>query len=524
MDLKENSFIIVERQKNQPVLLRDFPLIGSENFHFPFFLDGFKFNPFETRNGLYLNGNLNDEAIENRKILEKAYESGIEFIKYIIDQTKSKLYLLAKSNIPEAPQKYDKFALEWFINQQIIWRKKLLELKLLRDDDNSFSEIKEIKIPLFNKDFNEDFYNLIKKINLTDGILPKQEDIKNWYEIMEKDPLKEVYNIEKNTWGFNYLFTEEDLFKKIEEYKNINEFADKFQKTTTDILDWFNNLYELLNKNNKRDYLNTYNMIPNQKGIFKKGNEIFGNDNNKEDKIPDIINLLYKEINNEDVYDIIVHENINLKNLDKFINKKNLENIFNEFSLFIKDENKDINKKKLLCEQFISFPIKNDKIKQMFNFNKIINFNCETSYIENYLPYYNEKHNLWKVVEDFWFAQHSKIIEKFENIDNLSKKLFNNEIRKEETYKWLNDYIKFIKENCTLIEYKKIFPDRNGNFKYLDELRSASDIPEILIDYENELKRIQNKNFDRRNELLSNKIEIFKGYNRISQKEIISEI
>lgn len=34
---KENSYYVVERKKDQPNLLRDFPLIGSENFHFPFF-------------------------------------------------------------------------------------------------------------------------------------------------------------------------------------------------------------------------------------------------------------------------------------------------------------------------------------------------------------------------------------------------------------------------------------------------------------------------------------------------------
>ena len=48
------SFKVVERLEGQPTLYRDFPLIGSDKFHFPFYLDGFKFNPLETRNGLYL--------------------------------------------------------------------------------------------------------------------------------------------------------------------------------------------------------------------------------------------------------------------------------------------------------------------------------------------------------------------------------------------------------------------------------------------------------------------------------------
>ena len=65
----KDAFIVGEKKKNQPTLYRDFPLIGSEKFHFPFFLDGFRFNPLETRNGLYLNGDSNEEAIENRNII-----------------------------------------------------------------------------------------------------------------------------------------------------------------------------------------------------------------------------------------------------------------------------------------------------------------------------------------------------------------------------------------------------------------------------------------------------------------------
>ena len=70
---------------NKDSLFRDFPLIGSEKFHFPFFLDGFKFNPLETRNGLYLNGELNEEAIENRKIITEAIKSSINFTKWLLE-------------------------------------------------------------------------------------------------------------------------------------------------------------------------------------------------------------------------------------------------------------------------------------------------------------------------------------------------------------------------------------------------------------------------------------------------------
>lgn len=40
-DSESTNFVVVERNKSQPILFRDFPLIGSENFHFLFFLGFF---------------------------------------------------------------------------------------------------------------------------------------------------------------------------------------------------------------------------------------------------------------------------------------------------------------------------------------------------------------------------------------------------------------------------------------------------------------------------------------------------
>ena len=517
----ENGYQVVERkEKEQPILLRDFPLIGSEKFHFPFFLDGFKFNPLETRNGLFLNGTLNKEAVENRIILENAIEGAIEFTKYLIDQNINKRYILAKTNIPEPPMPYDKYAIDWFIDQQIKWRKELIKIKLLRDEENSYSELEELKLPQFKEKCNKKFYGLLKTINLTGGILPNEEDFEFWYDIMEKDPLREVYNIKKNTWGFSYLFTEEALFLEIEKFNNIQTFAKEFDKSTGEILDWLNILYCFLNEENYKDCLNKYRLIPNQKGIFKKANEINGNDDNLENKIPDIMNKIYEKIKGIEIYDIIVHEKINLKNLEKTINKKNLKDIFNEFSLFFKEENGDIEKKIYLCNEFISFDVNNEKIKKMFNLRKDIQEQYKND-IKKKITYYSENHTIWKIVEEFWYDYNSSIIEKFENIINLSDKL---KIQKEKTFEWLNEYIKFLKDNSTIVEKKIIFPDQNGNFRKINDLHSALEIPEILKEYVNELNRINNNNYDIRNKLLSDKIESYKNYNRLSQKEIISDI
>ena len=153
-----NLYNVVERKKNQPILFRDFPLIGSENFYFPFYVDGFQFNPLETRNGLYLNGDLNDEAKENRKIIEHAIENSIDFTNWLLSENIDKRYLLAKTNIPESPQKYDSIAIEWFIQQQKKWREKLKAFKLLKNKNDNYNKLISLKLPIFKDKFNPVFF------------------------------------------------------------------------------------------------------------------------------------------------------------------------------------------------------------------------------------------------------------------------------------------------------------------------------------------------------------------------------
>jgi hypothetical protein len=320
VDKKENGFDVVERNKSQPILFRDFPLIGSENFHFPFFLDGFKFNPLETRNGLFLNGQLNKEANENRKIIDQAIQSSIKFTRWLLEQNINKRYFLAQSKIPEPPLKYDKYAIKWFLANQKKWRKDLIELKLLRDDDFNYLELKTIKLPQFKEKYNKDFYELIRKLNLSEGILPNEDDIEIWYDIMEKDPFREVYDIKENTWGFDYLFTEEDLFKKISNFDSVKNLSDALGKNTGEIISWLNELYNFLNLNNCKDCLNKYKMIPNKNGYFKKIDEIYGYKDKK--RIPKIINPIYKEIFGKELNDIIMYEKISISNLGGILKKK----------------------------------------------------------------------------------------------------------------------------------------------------------------------------------------------------------
>jgi hypothetical protein len=64
----------VKNLEDTPKLFCDFPLIGTEKFHFPVVVNSFFFNPQTERDGVWLKGTDDKEALENQTILEEAVE------------------------------------------------------------------------------------------------------------------------------------------------------------------------------------------------------------------------------------------------------------------------------------------------------------------------------------------------------------------------------------------------------------------------------------------------------------------
>ena len=520
----EDSYKVVERKKGQPTLYRDFPLIGSDKFHFPFFLDGFQFNPLETRNGLYLNGELNEEAKENREIIEHAIKNSTAFIRWLLENNIDKRYLLAESQIPEPPQKYDEIAIKWFITQQKQWRKELIKLRLLKDENGNYNELETLKLPIFKEKFNKDFFKLISEFNLTEGILPHEDEVEKWYNIMEVDPLKAVYDIKENTWEFDYAFTENDLLQKINDAGSIQELASIMDVDNKKVLEWLNKLYVFLKENNFINSLNQYKILPNKKGVFKKINEVYGNEN--ENSIPEIINPIYSKTFGKEIKDIMIHQDIQLSTLGNYIRKKSFEDVLNEFSNIFKKKNNE-EKKKDVSNEFISFNIDNQKIRKIFEIRKETDKNYKDIPAQNLDNYY-ELHSVWREVEDFWFNNHPNVIESLKNLNNLRDLLGyeKNTEGMEKCKNWLNNYIKFLKEKSTVADKKKIFPNQLGNFKNLEDLQYDESIPEILKDIYNDLESDPKKKikYEIREKLLLKEITCYKAYNKLTQKEIVKKI
>lgn len=130
-----------------------------------------------------------------------------------------------------------------------------------------------------------------------------------------------------------------------------------------------------------------------------------------------------------------MNENIDISNFKESIKTKNFKIIFDEFLIFLKEEN-DQKKKDYLCNELISFDIENTNINKMCNFRNEIDRNYRNKFKEKL--YNCKKHSIWREIEDYWFNSYTKILETTQNINNL---LLIKEEDKNNPIKWLNKYI-----------------------------------------------------------------------------------
>ena len=72
IEKKDGIIYILKRDINKPVLYRNFPLIGSNEFYMPFIVDGFNFNPLEARDGIFLNGGQSENNVDIKENIHDA--------------------------------------------------------------------------------------------------------------------------------------------------------------------------------------------------------------------------------------------------------------------------------------------------------------------------------------------------------------------------------------------------------------------------------------------------------------------
>ncbi len=260
LEKMEHGVFIKPFDKNQPRLFCDFPLIGTETFSFPVIVWSRVFNPTEPRDGIYLNCNskekIDDEIVENRRILERACELYKRLLDYVSEKQWDGIYNITCIQSCTVEKWLDK---EW-MEEVVISKCKdiILHTPIICNSNNEMVELLDYWDDE-QVDIISDSDECIRERmwDLLHGIAPnrimRREDIHNWY-----------YSL----WNGCNKYNSKSLIKDVSEYQNIETLQSKLSDRRWQ--EWLADLYYLINEKKEWSYVNSNQIpiIPNQKGQF----------------------------------------------------------------------------------------------------------------------------------------------------------------------------------------------------------------------------------------------------------------
>lgn len=471
----ENRYSLIKRDNMQPILYRDFPLIGSEKFFFPYTLNGFHLHPSEKRNSIFLNRNTT-KAKENRAIIDHAVDASLKFNEWLIAHNATNRYLMAYSPKPKPEVDYDEdVALPWINKLQANWRAQLLEQKLVESEDGIHS-VKEISVPSFSGGASAEFFDLLDGFYIGRGYLPKKQYQEGWLKVLNAD-----YKV----WNANLKYDKDDFLKDLSDLESVDALCQKLNKDEQSVLAWLNKVYVFLIKHKCQDDLKEYAIVPNEEGTFMCIDELRSDQTNP---IPSELKSIYNEVSDTAIEDELVHEGIDATIFDNIIDTFDLKDIIDWFNNGIESRDWSSEKKETVVYALISLMPQTDDAGYIKRRESMYRFSSAYREMDELQTVVVEDLHLWEKADEYWFNNSYAGIEKAEKVSTMSEEFFLLGKTEEETLNWLNEYIAFYRDNShgDLIKERSVFPDQlHLKLKPLDELRYDDGIPEAFKDLAN---------------------------------------
>ena len=454
-DLKD--YELIEIPINQPYLYRDFPLVGTDNFYFPFILNGKNLYPTEKRDSILLNGQTKKPE-HNKIILSEAIQGSKKFIEYLISKNASNKYVALLSRFPIYDFEEDTH--EWFLSDiQANYRRHMLTLPVIETGLGT-SILSTVKFPRCGQENNDNihFWNLCAPI-LGYSNVPKQEVfLTSLKHIGPKD--------EEKSWHEKLYFTFEDLFELIQSNKTL-ENLELHSPTETEQIDktkWLKDVFAFAVIQKQSDLFEKFEVVPNQNGILRKLDELFEEDIEKPipDDFLDILKSLGKDWRNDLIYrgvdfSILNHAKRSISDITEAINE-----ILNE-------------EKKLNNVAQKVFLQREDALNQLISILKIDSPESTGNAFRHRLFYFAK--DLFQFEDDLTHVNNSarfnynpaiklllsKVNEAIENCKNLT--VLKNVLQNKEPLNWLNNYLHLIAKNEELkyfLNEGNIVPNREN--------------------------------------------------------------
>lgn len=513
---------IVKRDSKHPVLYRDFPLIGSEKFYFPYTLNGFDFNPTERRNGLLLNSADHPNCVSNRHIVDKAVETVLKFNEWLIDHNATNRYLLASSRIPKSSEEYsENVAAPWIKNLQSNWRKQLLQERLV-ETDNGTDLLVNLSVPAFTptatKEVNETFYNLLYGQYIGRGVLPAFKYLHGWLDVIRP---------EYEAWGTKLKYEKDDFLKDLSALKNLQSLAFKISKTREETIEWLNKVYKFLVEQNMLNEFDNYAVIPNQRGEFKLLKELYSDHTYR---IPSVLKDIYNSVNqdNATIQHILMDAEVEATVFGNTLRLFSLKEMIDKLNEYVKSSNRvykngsyiDVRYK--VAYSILSLYPNTTDTTIYSNRKSIYEFCSAYRTMSPFSMIDTTEMDLWKEADNYWFNNSYSGITSKKTLANVASSFFSTPKTQDDTLAWLNKYIQFFRDHShgDLIKEQAVFPNQQLNLKKLSDLRYDNNIPEEFKDLANIAYNPSSTVDVYRHQLIHRAIKGYELHNPLSVKDV----
>lgn len=518
---QDGRYVFKSIKENIPRLFCSFPLIGTEEFYFPFIINSQEFSPKTERDRLYLNGD--GKLAENNKILIKeATELYSKVVSYSSKNRLGNLFIISEHKLPS---KNDDFDQQWYKTEiQFRLRKTLLKYPIVESENKQLLKINNTEEEAgvyFPHAKTEDVRKIIweKTFSLYPDLVPSKNSIEQWYDIAKK-------------WSACSYQKVENLASDIANLKNINELSKILRVNTTDTLKWLSDVCEFIYKEDA-SLLEEYQIIPNQYGDFKLKGDLYI-DKHIPDELKDSLKIIDIDIRESLLHKrlSVFDKNFNSKNTSFVLSKLNRRIVStsgltfsdgvysgNDFQEYTEEEFKNLK----IVERKVSFTLlgytatDNDaEHKKLWEFARTVFFDevpDKIKRIDNI-----ETINLHKECFKWVIEEIASNVSEFGCCEKLESELHGSI----EAVTWLNDLVEFINNNDTyknLIDFNKykILPNQHG---FLCE----KDVLFLDDELDLKLKKVLNCiNSEWIGELLDTKIFLELPDSRLRKFEDISE-
>tara|TARA_B100000678_G_scaffold244077_1_gene215906 strand:- start:3796 stop:7086 length:3291 start_codon:yes stop_codon:yes gene_type:complete len=439
------SYEIVPVNDRQPFLYRDFPLIGTEKFYFPFIVNGKTFNPTEKRDSLYLNGN-SDKVNKNRELLESATDYSLEFVDYLVSKKASNLYSICLSSLPAYDFDLDDLeynSKEWYVkNIQTKYRQQLIDKNIVVHENDTCA-LSEVRFPTSNEYDYPELCNLITDY-LGKTKVPVGKEQECWIHFLGPEN-------EMHTWGLELSYGLKELVIDIDKLDTTADF-----KADTDVYTWLNKLYKTIDDLKEQALHNIYKLVPNHNNVFKKLPALWVEKISDDDNayLPDPFLKLLLELG-EDWYKDLIHRKVDI--LKEAHQSRNMSDLNSAINLlfrkedFIKTNNSLMH---LLNVHAIVAPnAQEDSFQRLLLNNATTLFKKEKPLVSNE---YASKYN-FEIVHRLLIQSINNQLQKIGSIKNLATEL---EKEKDTVTIWLSDYLSLLDgKKSKSADYSKYLKD-----------------------------------------------------------------